>query len=251
MRFDTVFALDKLRSSQLATALRGFLCEETSESPKVRGCAVGALLTWTVTACAGDVPTSRFGAESTAAKSSLTTPATITPSLAPSARTVVADSSTEPPIPQPSKPEWQLLLDDGIDSYESGAYGNAIRKLEEVADNPQADKASRVRALKYLAFSYCVSPDPAQNRKAPSHLMLCRQSFERALAIDPAFDLAQVERGHPVWSKQFQAARNAKSKNNPSGNASGLAAGTPQPPSTPAKPGPASASGGAADARKP
>jgi hypothetical protein len=238
-------------SSRLTTALRRLLYEETRRKiPRVRSCAVGALLTWTVAACAGDVPTSPFRTESDTAKSSLTAPVVVAPSPAPSAGIIVADSSVDQPIPQFSKPEWQLLLEDGIDSYESGAYGNAIRKLEEAANDPQADKASRVRALKYLAFSYCVSPDPAQNRKIPSHLTLCRQSFERALAIDPAFELAQVERGHPVWGKEFQAARNAKStRSSPAGSVSAARPGTQQP-SSPAR-GAASSTNVGAETQKP
>jgi hypothetical protein len=79
---------------------------------------------------------------------------------------------------------------------------------------------------------------------------LCRQSFERALAIDPAFELAQVERGHPIWGKQFQAARAAQSRSSSSGNASSVNTNAPQPLSAPAKTGPTSA-GGSADPRKP
>ncbi|HEX6002699.1 MAG TPA: TssQ family T6SS-associated lipoprotein [Burkholderiales bacterium] len=144
------------------------------------------------------------------------------------------------------------MLEDGIESYENGAYGNAIRKLEDVADNPRADRGARVQALKYLAFSHCVSPDSDRNRKPPSHLTLCRQAFERALALDPTFELAQAERGHPVWGKQFQAARIAQSKKTSAGSASGTTASPSQPGSAAAKKSaPPSALGTSADTAKP
>ena len=56
---------------------------------------------------------------------------------------------------------------------------------------------NRVTALKYTAFSYCVT-----NRPTP-----CRQSFERALRLDPSFDLSPGEQGHPLWGPQFAKAR--------------------------------------------
>lgn len=167
----------------------------------------------------------RKGSTSSAAKAG----AASTPSVP-----APAPPPPEAPAPPP-KPDWQLLLEDGIESYENGAYGNAIRKLGDAADDPRADKASHVKALKYLAFSYCVSTDAGPGRKPGSHLTLCRQAFERALAIDPTFELAQAERGHPVWGKQFQAARSAQSKKTSPGNASGPGANTPQSTSDAAK----------------
>jgi hypothetical protein len=35
----------------------------------------------------------------------------------------------------------------------------------------------------------------------------CRQSFERALRLDPSFDLAQGEHGHPQWGPVFTRAK--------------------------------------------
>ena len=106
------------------------------------------------------------------------------------------------PAPGSSQPDWKALYEDAVESYNKGAYGNAIRKLRDVVNSPQADDATRLAALKYLAFSYCVSPGPNSTK-----LPLCRQAFVRALRISPAFGLSPGERGHPVWGREFQAAR--------------------------------------------
>src|SRR6478672_9300844 len=129
--------------------------------------SIALLLILTLAACGGEAPLAPFprsrsdsnakmdesSPTKASASSSANTGAVSTPSI--------PSPPPEPPAPPP-KPSWQVLLEDGIESYENGAYGNAIRKLEDAADNPQAAKASRVKALKYLAFSYCVSPDPGQ-----------------------------------------------------------------------------------------
>ena len=225
--------------------------------PPLFRCAA-LLLALTVAACSGEAPLAPFPwSRSDLAKSDESLPHKGSTSLSANADTVSAPLSVPAPAPAPPepaapppKPDWQLLLEDGIESYENGAYGNAIRKLESSADNAQADKVSRVKALKYLAFSYCVSPDPAKN-KSTNHLTLCRQTFERALAVDPKFDLAPGERGHPVWGKQFQAARLAQSKKNSPEKASAAAANTAQPTPSAARKGEPAASGAAAGTSKP
>ncbi|MBI3230981.1 MAG: TssQ family T6SS-associated lipoprotein, partial [Burkholderiales bacterium] len=62
------------------------------------------------------------------------------------------------------------------------------------------DKAVQIDAAKFMAFSYCVT-----NRNA-----LCRQQFERALKLDPSFDLAAGEKGHPLWGPVFLKAKKGK-----------------------------------------
>ena len=55
--------------------------------------------------------------------------------------------------------------------------------------------------MKYLAFSYCVT-----NRRT-----LCQQQFEAALRVDPRFELAPAERGHPIWKVHYERAKQALS----------------------------------------
>jgi hypothetical protein len=101
------------------------------------------------------------------------------------------------PAAQPT-PE-QSALKDGIELYNKGAYNEAIKRLT-VPDMANGSKAERVQALKYTAFSYCVT----------SRQTLCRQQFEKAFKIDPSFDLQPGEHGHPLWTPMFEKAKKAK-----------------------------------------
>lgn len=87
-------------------------------------------------------------------------------------------------------------LREGIRLYENGDYNAAIRRLSspEVANGPVR---MRVTALKYTAFSYCVTNRAAQ----------CQRAFEAALKLDPKFELAPGEYGHPLWGPVFAKAK--------------------------------------------
>ena len=115
-----------------------------------------------------------------------------------------------PPRPAPGTPgnpnppgtgqaAEQGALRDGIELYNKGAYNEAIKRLAapEIANGSKADK---LQALKYTAFSYCVT----------SRQTLCRQQFEKAFKLDPSFDLQPGEHGHPLWTPQFEKAKKAK-----------------------------------------
>ena len=90
-------------------------------------------------------------------------------------------------------------LREGIKLYEDGDYNAAIRKLSsrEITSSPVS---TRVTALKYTAFSYCVTSRPNQ----------CQQAFEKALRLDPKFELSAGEHGHPVWGPVFAKAKSAR-----------------------------------------
>jgi Tfp pilus assembly protein PilF len=87
-------------------------------------------------------------------------------------------------------------LAGGIKHYENGNYGEASRllhsSLEEGLSSPD-----QVRAHKYLAFIHCVSGREAR----------CREAFRATLEIDPAFDLAANEAGHPIWGPVFRSVK--------------------------------------------
>lgn len=115
-----------------------------------------------------------------------------------------AGTAPEAPAPAPApvvvKPSAdQLALADGIALYNKGQFNDAIKRLA-AADISAGSKASQTMALKYSAFSYCVT-----NRTT-----LCRQQFDKAFKLDPAFDLAQGEHGHPLWGPAFARAKKAK-----------------------------------------
>jgi hypothetical protein len=96
--------------------------------------------------------------------------------------------------PAPAAPG--VGLREGIRMYNEGDFNGAIRRLSarDVSNGPLA---MRVMALKYTAFSYCVTSRPGP----------CRQAFDRALKLDPNFDLAPGEHGHPLWGPVFTKAK--------------------------------------------
>jgi hypothetical protein len=89
-------------------------------------------------------------------------------------------------------------LREGVKLYEDGDFNGAIRRLS-ARDVNNGPLATRVTALKYTAFSYCVTSRPTQ----------CRQAFDKALRLDPSFDLAPGEHGHPLWGPVFTKAKQA------------------------------------------
>jgi hypothetical protein len=126
----------------------------------------------------------------------------------PRAEAVLARGERQLPAPreQPREPARESPRDNGRDAaatlregirlYNNGDFTNAIAKFN-APEIQSANTATRTSALKYTAFSYCVTQRAAQ----------CRQAFERALRIDADFDLAPGEVGHPMWGPVFEKAR--------------------------------------------
>ena len=86
-------------------------------------------------------------------------------------------------------------------SYDAGDYNAAIKTLTS-SDLAGAPVALRLRALKFTAFSYCVT-----NRRSQ-----CRREFVEALKLDPAFTLEPAELTHPIWGAEYNAAKRATSR---------------------------------------
>lgn len=107
--------------------------------------------------------------------------------------TKAAHPQAEAAAPAPSG------LKEGIALYNNGDYNGAIKRLGQ-ADVSGAARATQLEALKYTAFSYCVT----------SRTTLCRQQFEKAFKLDPSFDLEPGEHGHPLWGPVFVKAKKAK-----------------------------------------
>ena len=111
-----------------------------------------------------------------------------------------APERRERPAPRPERPAADrddAALREGIALYNEGEFNAAIKRLNS-SDLNSGSVRNRVAALKYTAFSYCVT-----NRPVP-----CRQAFERALRLDPTFDLAPGEQGHPQWGPVFARVKN-------------------------------------------
>ena len=95
-------------------------------------------------------------------------------------------------------------LKKGIALYDNGDYNGAIKRLG-AADVAAGPKAIRLEALKYTAFSYCLT----------SRQSLCRQQFEKALKLDASFDLDAGEHGHPLWGPVFVKMKKSRASAKP------------------------------------
>lgn len=108
-------------------------------------------------------------------------------------------------VAQPAAPELppaRKALNAGIDMYKAGNFNGAIKQLTTAPELANADKPLQLEAIKYTAFSYCVT-----NRTT-----LCRQQFVKAFKLDQSFDLNPGEKGHPLWTPSFERARKEAGK---------------------------------------
>ena len=90
-------------------------------------------------------------------------------------------------------------LSTGLKQYEEGNYAESAKNLQGAIELGVEDK-ERANAHKHLAFIHCSS-----NRQQQ-----CREEFRKALAIDPALELAPAEAGHPVWGPIFRSLKAGK-----------------------------------------
>lgn len=87
----------------------------------------------------------------------------------------------------------------GVKSYENGSYAESAKQLQSAIDQG-LNKANEVQAHKYLAFIHCVSGRQAQ----------CRSEFRKAFDLDPGFELAPAEAGHPLWGPVFTSVKRSR-----------------------------------------
>ena len=109
-----------------------------------------------------------------------------------------ARRAAPPPAQAAATPGRAAALREGIKFYDDGDFNAAIRRLATVDVAGEA-VGNRLIALKYMAFSYCVTAHPAP----------CRQAFDKALRLDPSFDLRPGEHSHPLWGPVFAQAKKA------------------------------------------
>jgi len=91
----------------------------------------------------------------------------------------------------------EQLLADGTKKYDAGEYDTAARLFQEATKEGLKSKPDQVKSLKFTAFCACLANKITQ----------CRADFTRIFDIDPAFELAPAESGHPSWSKTFAQAK--------------------------------------------
>ena len=125
-----------------------------------------------------------------------------TPSRPASAATASLPAPASQPEPPPSPTALQIQLAEAIRLFDAGEFYAAAGRLRNLPDLNGANVETQLTAMKYLAFSYCVT-----NRRT-----LCQQQFEAALKVDPKFALAPAERGHPIWKVHFERAKLAVAK---------------------------------------
>ncbi len=111
---------------------------------------------------------------------------------------VLAPRARATPHAAPATTRNVSALREGIRLYDDGDFNGAIRRLGAV-DVPGEAVGNRLIALKYTAFSYCVTSRPGP----------CRQAFDKALKLDPSFDLGPGEHSHPLWGPVFAKAKKA------------------------------------------
>jgi len=87
-------------------------------------------------------------------------------------------------------------LSAGLKQYEEGNYAESAKNLQGAIELGLPEK-QRATAHKHLGFIYCSWNQERQ----------CRDEFRRALAVDPALDLAPAEAGHPVWGPIFRSVK--------------------------------------------
>ncbi len=114
--------------------------------------------------------------------------------------TAAVQAKPASPVAQPAPPELppaRKALNAGIDMYKAGNFNGAIKQLTTAPELAKAELPLQLEAIKYTAFSYCVT-----NRST-----LCRQQFVKAFQLDKSFDLSPGEKGHPLWTPSFERAR--------------------------------------------
>ena len=91
----------------------------------------------------------------------------------------------------------EQALQDGLVKYDAGDYAEAQRILESALKLGLKDKGDQVKAMKHIAFAQCLV----------DKWTACRATFVKIYDIDPNFDLAPAEAGHPSWTKTFAQAK--------------------------------------------
>jgi Tfp pilus assembly protein PilF len=118
-------------------------------------------------------------------------------------KALAADPATQLDAAEAGHPVWGPIfrsmsgssaLSTGLKQYEEGDYAESAKNLQGAIAVGLPDK-QRANAHKHLAFIHCSS-----NRERQ-----CRDEFRKALAVDPALDLAPAEAGHPVWGPIFRS----------------------------------------------
>ncbi|HLX24445.1 MAG TPA: TssQ family T6SS-associated lipoprotein [Usitatibacter sp.] len=91
----------------------------------------------------------------------------------------------------------EQMLSDGLVKYDAAEFAPAEKLLEGALKEGLKAKDDQVKAMKFLSFAYCLQGKYKD----------CRAEFVKIYDVDPTFDLAPAEAGHPSWTHTFAAAK--------------------------------------------
>jgi hypothetical protein len=100
------------------------------------------------------------------------------------------------------------MINNGIKNYEDGNYSASIATLQSLVDNKSATNKEKVLAYKFLAFNFCISTTLSKDYRE----RMCRDSFQKAIDLNPFFTLSAAEAGHPIWGPVFSNVKNKPAK---------------------------------------
>jgi hypothetical protein len=106
-------------------------------------------------------------------------------------------SANAAPVHKATTTNAETELRRGIRSYEDAEYAAAARQLRSAVGRGLRASEDKVMAYKYLAFLACSS----------GRTTACHGEFRNALRVDPTFELAPAEAGHPIWGPVFRKAK--------------------------------------------
>ena len=111
-------------------------------------------------------------------------------------------SGPEEPV-SPYTPAEEILLQQIETDFHAGEYKTVIANIKQTPETSIGSTAFRSEALKYKAFSECVT----------RHTTNCRKTFRQLLEINPDFNLKESEVSHPQWGKVFSAEKKRSDDN--------------------------------------
>ena len=102
----------------------------------------------------------------------------------------------------PYTPAEEILLQQIETEFHAGEFKTVIANVRQAPETSLGSMAFRSEALKYKAFSECVSRQTTN----------CRNTFRQLLEINPDFNLKESEVSHPQWGKVFSAEKQRASE---------------------------------------
>lgn len=106
----------------------------------------------------------------------------------------LAACTTTKPV-RPYTEAEQLLLNRFKTDFDAGQYKELIAQIKATHETKNGTADFRQEALKYQAFSECLSKMPRS----------CRATFRTLFSEDPSFALNIAEEGHPTWGPIYQS----------------------------------------------